>query len=233
MRNSGTVQEKTITIRQALPGLKAVSRSTHRQPYSPAIPITQKRMPRSSQSSVTARLLTPLLRAKPAVVVLDKTPFYAESGGQIGDSGSVTTPDSTFTVETTSKTENGHYLHLGAMTEGALHVGDTVSAKIDADKRSRTMRNHTAAHLLQAALRTVLGDHVHQAGQLVTDSRCRFDFSHFAAMTHEEIKKVEALVNEKILEAIPVVTQELPIAEARKLGAMHCSAKSTATSFVL
>ena len=157
---------------------------------------------------------------EPAVVVLDKTPFYAESGGQIGDSGSVTTPDSTFTVETTSKTENGHSLHLGAMTEGALHVGDTVSAKIDADKRSRTMRNHTAAHLLQAALRTVLGDHVHQAGQLVTDSRCRFDFSHFAAMTHEEIKKVEALVNEKILEAIPVVTQELPIAEARKLGAM-------------
>ena len=153
-------------------------------------------------------------------VVLDITPFYAESGGQIGDSGSVTTPDSTFTVETTSKTENGHYLHLGAMTEGALHVGDTVSAKIDADKRSRTMRNHTAAHLLQAALRSVLGDHVHQAGQLVTDSRCRFDFSHFAAMTHEEIKQAEALVNEKILEAIPVVTQELPIAEARKLGAM-------------
>ena len=157
---------------------------------------------------------------EPAVVVLDKTPFYAESGGQIGDSGFVTTPDSTFTVETTSKTENGHYLHLGAMTEGALHVGDTVSAKIDADKRSRTMRNHTAAHLLQAALRSVLGDHVHQAGQLVTDSRCRFDFSHFAAMTHEEIKQAEALVNEKILEAIPVVTQELPIAEARKLGAM-------------
>ena len=157
---------------------------------------------------------------EPAVVVLDKTPFYAESGGQIGDSGSITTPDSTFTVETTSKTENGHYLHLGAMTEGELHVGDTVSAKIDTEKRAKTMRNHTAAHLLQAALRTVLGDHVHQAGQLVTDSRCRFDFSHFAAMTQEEIKKVEALVNEKILEAIPVVTQELPIAEARKLGAM-------------
>ena len=120
-------------------------------------------------------------------VVLDVTPFYAESGGQIGDSGFVTTPDSTFAVETTSKTENGHYLHLGAMTEGALHVGDTVSAKIDADKRSRTMRNHTAAHLLQAALRSVLGDHVHQAGQLVTDSRCSVDLSHFAAMSHEEI----------------------------------------------
>lgn len=171
---------------------------------------------------------------EPAVVVLDKTPFYAESGGQIGDSGSVTTPDSTFTVETTSKTENGHYLHLGAMTEGALHVGDTVSAKIDADKRSRTMRNHTAAHLLQAALRSVLGDHVHQAGQLVTDSRCRFDFSHFAAMTHEEIKQAEALVNEKILEAIPVVTQELPIAEARKLGANgSVRQKSTAMLFAL
>lgn len=157
---------------------------------------------------------------EPVVVVLDKTPFYAESGGQIGDSGIISTPESTFQVETTSKTEDGHFLHLGVMTEGELRVGDTVSARIDAAKRAKTMRNHTAAHLLQAALRAVLGDHVHQAGQLVTDSRCRFDFSHFAAMTHEEIKQVEAIVNEKILAAIPVVTQELPIEEARKIGAM-------------
>ncbi len=155
-----------------------------------------------------------------AVVVLDKTPFYAESGGQIGDSGTISTPESTFQVETTSKTENGHFLHLGVVAEGELRIGDTVSAQIDSEKRARTMRNHTAAHLLQAALRTVLGDHVHQAGQLVSDSRCRFDFSHFTAMTQEEIKQVEALVNEKILAAIPVVTQELPIAEARKIGAM-------------
>ncbi len=154
------------------------------------------------------------------IFVLDKTPFYAESGGQIGDSGVISTPESTFAVETTSKTEDGHYLHLGTIEEGEFRVGDTVSAKIDADKRTKTMRNHTAAHLLQAALRAVLGEHVHQAGQLVSDSRCRFDFSHFTAMTAEEIKAVEAMVNEKILAAIPVVTQELPIAEARKIGAM-------------
>lgn len=160
------------------------------------------------------------VEGEPSVIVLDKTPFYAESGGQIGDSGVITTPGSTFQVETTSKTEDGHYLHLGVMVEGELRVGDTVSTRVDSEKRVKTMRNHTAAHLLQAALRTILGDHVHQAGQLVTDSRCRFDFSHFAAMTYEEIKQVEALVNEKILAAIPVVTQELPIAEARNLGAM-------------
>ena len=155
-----------------------------------------------------------------AVVVLDRTPFYAESGGQIGDSGVIATPESTFSVETTSKTEDGHFLHFGMVEEGEIRVGESVSAKIDTEKRRKTMRNHTAAHLLQAALRTVLGDHVHQAGQLVTDTRCRFDFSHFSALTAEEIKQVEALVNEKILEAIPVVTKELPIAEAKKLGAM-------------
>ncbi len=155
-----------------------------------------------------------------AMLVLDKTPFYAESGGQIGDSGTISTPDSTFAVETTSKTESGHDLHIGTAEEGTLRVGDVVSARIDSEKRACTMRNHTAAHLLQAALRKVLGDHVHQAGQLVSDMRCRFDFSHFAAMTAEEIHQVEQLVNEKILAAIPVVTQELPIEEARKMGAM-------------
>lgn len=157
---------------------------------------------------------------EPAVIVLDKTPFYAESGGQTGDSGTIGTPESVFQVETTTKTESGHFLHVGTMTEGELHVGDIVHAQIDIQKRTKTMRNHTAAHLLQAALRTVLGEHVHQAGQLVNDTRCRFDFSHFAAMTSEELHQVEAMVNEKILEAIPVKTQEMPIEEARKLGAM-------------
>ncbi len=155
-----------------------------------------------------------------AIIVLDKTPFYAESGGQIGDIGLIFTADSCFTVETTNKTENGHYLHIGSIKEGALRVGNVVTAQIDSDKRSSAMRNHTAAHLLQAALRRVLGDHVHQAGQLVSDTRCRFDFSHFTAMTADEIKQVELLVNEKILAAIPVVTQELPIEEAKKMGAM-------------
>lgn len=155
-----------------------------------------------------------------AVLLLDKTPFYAESGGQACDTGMINTPDSTFAVGKVAKTEEGHFLHVGVLEEGTLHVGDAVSARIDAEKRVKTMRNHTAAHLLQAALRNVLGEHVHQAGQLVNENRCRFDFSHFTAMTAEEIKQVEAQVNEKILAAIPVVTQELPIAEARKIGAM-------------
>lgn len=154
------------------------------------------------------------------IIVLDKTPFYAESGGQVGDCGTISTPDSNFVVQTTSKTEDGHYLHIGAVDEGTLHVGDSVTASINKDIRENTMRNHTAAHLLQAALREVLGDHVHQAGQLVTSEHCRFDFSHFSAMTVEELAKVESFVNKKILEAIPVITQELPIEEARKLGAM-------------
>lgn len=155
-----------------------------------------------------------------AVILLDKTPFYAESGGQVSDTGLISTPDSTFAVGKVAKTDEGHFLHMGVVEEGTLRVGDTVSAQIDADKRRKTMRNHTAAHLLQAALRSVLGDHVHQAGQLVNENRCRFDFSHFTAMTPQEIAQVESIINEKILAAIPVVTRELPIEEARKIGAM-------------
>ena len=154
------------------------------------------------------------------VIVLDKTPFYAESGGQVGDCGTISTASCTATVSSTSKNEDGHYLHIATVEDGDLHVGDVVTAAVAEEVRRATMRNHTAAHLLQAALREVLGDHVHQAGQLVTPQSCRFDFSHFSAMTKEEIQKVEQLVNEKILAAIPVVTESLPIAEARKRGAM-------------
>ena len=154
------------------------------------------------------------------VIVLDKTPFYAESGGQVGDCGTISTASCTATVSSTSKNEDGHYLHIATVEDGDLHVGDVVTAAVAEEVRRATMRNHTAAHLLQAALREVLGDHVHQAGQLVTPQSCRFDFSHFSAMTKEEIQKVEQLVNEKILAAIPVTTESLPIAEARKRGAM-------------
>ncbi len=154
------------------------------------------------------------------IIVLEKTPFYAESGGQVGDTGAISTPSSTFAVQTTNKNEDGHYLHIGTMEEGELRVGDTVSAAIDVEDRESTMRNHTAAHLLQAALREVLGDHVHQAGQLVNSSACRFDFSHFAALTAEEIDAVENIVNKKILSAIPVIMKEMPIEEAKNLGAM-------------
>ncbi len=161
-----------------------------------------------------------LSEGEQGVVVLEKTPFYAESGGQVGDTGVISTPSSSFGVQTTNKNEDGHYLHIGTMEEGELRVGDTVSADIDSAKRMSIMRNHTVAHILQAALREVLGDHVHQAGQLVNASECRFDFSHFAALTAEELEAVENIVNETILSAIPVTMKEMPIEEAKKLGAM-------------
>lgn len=161
-----------------------------------------------------------LTEGEQGVVVLERTPFYAESGGQTGDTGVISTPSSSFYVQTTNKNEDGHFLHIGTMEEGELRVGDAVSADIDAEKRMSTMRNHTSAHILQAALREVLGDHVHQAGQLVNSEACRFDFSHFAALTAEELEAVENKVNEKILSAIPVVMKEMPIEEAKNLGAM-------------
>lgn len=153
-------------------------------------------------------------------LVLDKTPFYAESGGQVGDTGVISCGGFTFEVADTVKTQNGVYLHVGSVTDGLLKKDETVTAEIDVDKRKATMRNHTAAHLLQAALREVLGSHVEQAGSFVSPTVSRFDFSHFSAMTTEELTAVEKRVNEIILENIPVVTKEMPIEEAKKLGAM-------------
>ncbi len=155
-----------------------------------------------------------------AVVILDRTPFYAESGGQSADTGVLSAEGAVFAVYNTTKTENGHFLHFGAVEQGSVTKNDTVFAEIDVEKRMAAMRNHTAAHLLQAALRKVLGDHVHQAGQLVNSERCRFDFSHFSALTPEELFEVENIVNDEILHSIDVVTKEMPIDEARKLGAM-------------
>jgi len=155
-----------------------------------------------------------------AVIVLDTTPFYAESGGQVADHGKIFTDNAKFKVTAVTKDEDGHYLHFGIMKSGVLHVGDNVETKVCSKFRNKVMRNHTAAHLLQAALRQILGEHVHQAGQLVNEKACRFDFSHFSAMTSEEIQKVENLVNTWILEAIPVEVSEMPIEQARQLGAM-------------
>ncbi|MDE5792911.1 MAG: alanine--tRNA ligase, partial [Oscillospiraceae bacterium] len=155
-----------------------------------------------------------------AVIVLDTTPFYAESGGQVADHGKIITQDSVFKVTAVTKDEDGHYLHFGNMEQGLLEVNSVVNAKICKKFRNHVMRNHTVAHLLQSALRQVLGDHVHQAGQLVNHKACRFDFSHFNAMTSDEIQQVENLVNQWILQAMPVEINEMPIEEARKLGAM-------------
>ncbi|MGN0612317.1 MAG: alanine--tRNA ligase [Porcipelethomonas sp.] len=154
------------------------------------------------------------------IIVLDQTPFYAESGGQEADTGVIRAENAEFEVYTVKKTENGHFLHFGTVSKGSFAKNDKVSAEIDKFKRMSTMRNHTSAHLLQMALRRVLGEHVHQAGQLVNADRCRFDFSHFSAMTAQEIAEVEKIVNDEILNAVEVVTKELPIDEARKLGAM-------------
>ena len=155
-----------------------------------------------------------------AVIILDKTPFYAESGGQAADKGEISCNSSVSKVNAVSKNHDGIFMHSVSVESGMFSVGDKVEAAIDAEKRGDTMRNHTGAHLLQAALRTVLGTHVQQAGQLVNNDRIRFDFTHFSAMTTEEIAKVENLVNEEIFKAEVVETSEMPIEEAKKLGAM-------------
>ena len=152
-------------------------------------------------------------------IVLDITPFYAESGGQSGDTGVLISGASIASVEDTIKSE-GHFLHLATIEQGSISKGDKVLAQIEKERRLSIMRNHTTAHLLQYALRQVLGEHVHQAGQLVNEKACRFDFNHFSAMTAEEIAKVEELVNAEILAAVEVSMKEMPIEEARKLGAM-------------
>ena len=154
------------------------------------------------------------------IIVLEETPFYAESGGQIGDVGSIRTADAKISVVDTVKDNNGIYMHRCHIDEGTIETGAAVKAEVNRVSRFAIMRNHTAAHLLQAALRQVLGTHVEQAGQLVTDEKLRFDFTHFSALTPQELKKVEYLVNKEIAKAYPVVTKEMPIEEAKKLGAM-------------
>ncbi|MBO5089359.1 MAG: alanine--tRNA ligase [Clostridia bacterium] len=155
-----------------------------------------------------------------AIIVLDKTVCYAESGGQVGDSGVITADGFTFKVNDVKKNSSGIFTHFGTVESGEISVDSDVSVEIDNVKRAAIRRNHTAAHLLQAGLRAVLGTHVEQAGQLVNEKAVRFDFTHFSALTAEEIAKVEAFVNNAILSGIEVMNKEMPIAEAKKLGAM-------------
>ncbi len=166
------------------------------------------------------KLVDSVKEGEEAVFILDTTPFYAESGGQVADHGKIFNDEAKFKVTAVTKDEDGHYLHFGVVKSGTFQTGDDVETKVCSKFRNDVMRNHTAAHLLQAALRKVLGEHVHQAGQLVNEKACRFDFTHFHAMTAEEIQEVENLVNEWILEAIPVEVNEMPIEQAKKLGAM-------------
>ena len=166
------------------------------------------------------QLVDEIVSGMEAIVVLDTTPFYAEMGGQVADHGTITAEGMTYNVTDVQKNKGGKFMHYGKLTQGSLKVGDTVTATIDVDRRKAIMRAHTATHLLDKVLRTVLGDHVHQAGSLVEPDRLRFDFTHFSALTAEELAKVSALVNEAVLEGYDVVTEEMPIEEAKKKGAI-------------
>ncbi len=165
-------------------------------------------------------LVEALTDGQVGTVIVEETPFYATMGGQNGDTGVITTADGSFAVQDTVKLMGGKVGHIGTVTGGMIKVGDTATLTVDAGRRSDTCKNHSATHLLQKALREVLGTHVEQSGSYVDGERLRFDFTHFAAMTEEELARVEAMVNEKIGENIPVVTRVMGIEEARKTGAM-------------
>ena len=155
-----------------------------------------------------------------AMVVLDKTPFYAEMGGQVADHGVLTADGIVFTVSDVQKNKGGKFMHYGKLVKGSLSVGNTLTAAIDTERRAAIRRAHSATHLLDAALTKVLGDHVHQAGSLVEPDRLRFDFTHFEAITPEQLNQVEDMVNDAILAGMTITTEELPIAEAKARGAV-------------
>ena len=166
------------------------------------------------------QLVEEIVSGMDAIVVLDQTPFYAEMGGQVADHGVITADGAEFVVTDVQKNKGGKYMHYGKLTGGALKLGDTVTAAIDVSRRKAIMRAHTATHLLDAALKKVLGDHVHQAGSLVEPDRLRFDFTHFEAITPEQLLQVEDLVNDAVLDGLSVTTEELPLAEAKARGAV-------------
>ncbi len=165
-------------------------------------------------------LVEALTDGQVGTVIVEETAFYATMGGQCGDIGVIETADGSFEVKDTVKLLGGKVGHIGVVTKGMIKVGDMATMKVDATRRADTCKNHSATHLLQKALREVLGTHVEQAGSYVDGDRLRFDFSHFAAMSAEELEKVETIVNEKIAESIDVVTNVMTIEEAKKTGAM-------------
>ena len=177
------------------------------------------------ESKVTAlttetELVQELNAGMQGTIVVEETPFYATMGGQQADIGVITMHNSEFVVKDTIKLQGGKVGHVGEVTKGSVKIGDIVTLSVTEENRIDTCKNHSATHLLQKALRTVLGTHVKQAGSLVNAEHLRFDFNHFTAMTEEEIAKVEDLVNEQIAKAVPVVTEVMDIDEARKSGAM-------------
>ncbi len=174
----------------------------------------------SDEETLTDAIATDEQAKEDVLVVLDKTPFYAEMGGQVADQGVLTSADCSLRVLDVKKTPKGYYVHTCVLESGIVRVGDHLTAKVDKEYRMAVCRNHTATHLLQAALREVLGDHVHQAGSYQDGEITHFDFTHFSAVTAEELARVEKIVNDRIFDAMDVTVKEMPIDEAKKLGAM-------------
>ena len=179
----------------------------------------------SDSGTVTAlttadEIVEALTEGQTGTIITDKTPFYAAMGGQKADFGVISTADAEFIVEDVLKLQGGKVGHVGHVTKGMFQVGTRVSMEVDAENRAETCKNHSATHLLQKALRTVLGSHVEQAGSYVAADRLRFDFTHFSALSQEEIEKVEEIVNEEIAAALPVNTEIMSIDDAKKAGAM-------------
>lgn len=167
-----------------------------------------------------SEIVEELLAGQTGTIIVDETPFYATMGGQLNDAGVIKTANATFVVEDVIKLQGGKVGHVGKMEEGIIKVDETVTLVVDEDRRNSTGKNHTATHLLQKALKMVLGNHVEQAGSYVSKDRLRFDFTHFSALTKEEIAKVEAIVNEQIEASIAIQTNVMTIEEAKKSGAM-------------
>ena len=174
----------------------------------------------SDEETLTDAIATDEQAKEGVLVVLDKTPFYAEMGGQAADHGVLTSADCSLRVLDVKKTPKGYYVHTCVLESGIVKVGDHLNAQVDKEYRMSVCRNHTATHLLQAALREVLGDHVHQAGSYQDAEITHFDFTHFSAVTPEELARVQKIVNDKIYESMNVTVKEMPIEEAKKLGAM-------------
>ena len=174
----------------------------------------------SDEETLTDAIATDEQAKEGVLVVLDKTPFYAEMGGQAADHGVLNSADCSLRVLDVKKTPKGYYVHTCVLESGIVKVGDHLNAQVDKEYRMAIARNHTATHLLQAALREVLGDHVHQAGSYQDAEITHFDFTHFSAVTPEELARVQKIVNDKIYESMNVTVREMPIEEAKKLGAM-------------
>ncbi len=169
---------------------------------------------------VDGELRDEIVAGAEATLVLDQTTFYAEMGGQVADHGTITCGENVFEVRDVQKNKGGKFLHTGKLTKGEMKVGDEVTTAIDGERRKAIRRAHSATHLLDAVLKKVLGDHVHQAGSLVEPDRLRFDFTHFEGITPQQLAQIDKLVNDAILEGYPVVTEILPIEEAKKKGAV-------------